>query len=237
MFNNKSQQTSGTIDIILRKVYDKNKIVTNIPSSTLKEFLYLCTKHVHFKFNGEIYIQCDGAVMGSPLGPLFANSFMISLEENILPKLKSYLRNWRRYIDDIFASVLSEKIDLIIHELNSYHSNIKFRYELEIDNKLVFLDVCVTRINRNEIEVSVYRKGTNTSIYINCTLMLHQTEKSIKNCRNHIIDQELSQSYYIIDQELLQSLEVEAVKTTTQNRRYNYWSRILGNKDINYYQR
>ena len=175
--------------------------------------------------------------MGSPLGPLFANIFMISLEENILPKLKSYLRNWRRYIDDIFASVLSEKIDLIIHELNSYHSNIKFRYELEIDNKLVFLDVCVTRINKNEIEVPVYRKGTNTNIYINCTLMLHQTEKLIKNCRNHIIDQELSQSYYIIDQELLQSLEVEAVKTTTQNRRCNYWSRILGNKDINYYQR
>ena len=134
--------------------------------------------------------------MGSPLGPLFANIFMISLEENILPKLKSYLRNWRRYIDDIFASVLSEKIDLIIHELNSYHSNIKFRYELEIDNKLVFLDVCVTRINKNEIEVPVYRKGTNTNIYINCTLMLHQTEKLIKNCRNHIIDQGLSQSYY-----------------------------------------
>ena len=37
------------IDIILREVYDENKIVTNIPRSVLKELLYLCTKHVHFK--------------------------------------------------------------------------------------------------------------------------------------------------------------------------------------------
>ena len=36
-----------TIDIILRKVYDENKIVINIPRSVLKELLYLCTKHVY----------------------------------------------------------------------------------------------------------------------------------------------------------------------------------------------
>ena len=105
--------------------------------------------------------------MGLPLGPIFANIFMISLEKNILPKLESYLCNWRRYIDDIFAYVLSEKIDLIIHESNSCHPNIKFTYELELDNKLVFLDVCVTRIDKDEIETSVYRKATNTNIYIN----------------------------------------------------------------------
>ena len=66
----------------------------------------------------------DGVVMGSPLGPLFSNIFMISLEENILPKLESHLCNWRRYVDDIFAYVLPEKINLIIHELNLYHSKI-----------------------------------------------------------------------------------------------------------------
>ena len=63
--------------------------------------------------------------MGSPPGPSFANIFMISLEENILPKLESYLCNWRRYTDVIFVYVLAEKIDLIIHELTSCHPNIK----------------------------------------------------------------------------------------------------------------
>ena len=66
-----------TTDIILTKVYDKNKIDTKIPKSILKELLYLCTKHVHFKFNNEIHIQCDGVAIGSPLGPLLANIFMI----------------------------------------------------------------------------------------------------------------------------------------------------------------
>ena len=66
-----------TTDIILTKVYDKNKTDTKIPKSILKELLYLYTKHVHFKFNNEIRIQCDGVAIGSPLGPLLANIFMI----------------------------------------------------------------------------------------------------------------------------------------------------------------
>ena len=57
-----------TIDIIFKKIYDENKVVTNITRLTLKTLLYLCTKHVHFKSNDEIYIQCDGVAMGSPLG-------------------------------------------------------------------------------------------------------------------------------------------------------------------------
>ena len=201
--------------------------------------LFLCTKHVHFKFNDEIYIQCDGVAMGSPFGPLFANIFMISLEENILPKLESYLCNWRRYIDDIFAYVLPEKIDLIIHELNSYHPNLKFTYELELDNKLAFLDVCVTRTNKNEIETSVYRKAANTSIYINWyshapsnwrtgtprnltkrAKPVSSTKLLLRNEIDHIWKVFIGNNDYphkvvnhIIDQELLQPLEVETVET------------------------
>ena len=71
------------IDIILRKVYHENKIVANILTSLLKDLFYLCTKHVHFKFNGEIYIQCDGVAMGPPLKPLFSKIFMIATGEHI----------------------------------------------------------------------------------------------------------------------------------------------------------
>ena len=56
--------------------------------------------------------------MGSPLGSLLANIFMISLEDNTLPKLELYLRNWKRYVDDTFAYVLPDKIDMILHELS-----------------------------------------------------------------------------------------------------------------------
>ena len=71
------------IDIILRKVYHENKIVANIQRSILKDLLYLCTKNVYFKFNGEIYIHCDGVAMRSPLESLFSKVFMIATGENI----------------------------------------------------------------------------------------------------------------------------------------------------------
>ena len=65
----------------------------------------------------------------------------------------------RRFEYYIFAQVLPEKIDLIIHELNSYQSNINITYEIKIANKLAFLDVYVTRISKKEIETFVYRKS------------------------------------------------------------------------------
>ena len=70
-------------------------------------------------------------------------------------------------MDDTFAYVLPDKIDMILHELHSYHLNIKFTYELESNNKLAFLDVSARRTNDNKVETSVYRKATCTNIYIN----------------------------------------------------------------------
>ena len=120
-----------TIEIILSKVYQEKKIKTSIPKSILRELSYLCTKEVHFMFNDEIYIQSDGVAMGSPLGPLLANIFMTSLEEEVIPKLTPYLYNWKRYVNDTHAYVNSEKVDFILTKLNSYHPNIQFTFELE----------------------------------------------------------------------------------------------------------
>ena len=129
--------------------------------------MYLCRKHVQFKFNNEIYIQYDGIAIGSPLGPLLVNFIMISLEDNVLPKLELYLCNWKRYMDNTFSYVLPDKIDIILHELNSYHRNIKFTYELETYNKLALLDVSARRINVNKVETCFYRKAKCMNIYIN----------------------------------------------------------------------
>ena len=82
-----------TIDFISKKVYDEKKILTNIPKTVLKELPYLCTKQLHFTFHNNIYTQCDEVVMGSPLGPLLANIFMASLEEDLIPTLKSCICN------------------------------------------------------------------------------------------------------------------------------------------------
>ena len=70
-------------------------------------------------------------------------------------------------MDDTFAYILPDKIDMILHELNLYHPNVKFTCELESYNKLAFLNVSARRTNDNKVETSVYRKATCTNIYIN----------------------------------------------------------------------
>ena len=44
-----------TIDLILKKVYWKKMIKTKLKREELKELLELCTKEMHFTFDGKIY--------------------------------------------------------------------------------------------------------------------------------------------------------------------------------------
>ena len=65
----------------------------------MKEFLYLCTKNAHFTLNSKTYVQVDGVAMGSPLGLVLANIFMVELEQNIIPTLSKDISLWKRYVD------------------------------------------------------------------------------------------------------------------------------------------
>ena len=61
-------------------------------------------------FDGKIYKQTDGVAMGSPLGPSLANAFLRFHEQIIW--LNDYPEDYkpvyyRRYVDDIFALILS----------------------------------------------------------------------------------------------------------------------------------
>ena len=75
------------IEIILRKVYDEKQIKTKIKRDDMKQLLLLCTKGVPFSFDGHLYAQIEGVMMGSPLGALFANIFMTELENSVVPRL------------------------------------------------------------------------------------------------------------------------------------------------------
>jgi len=58
-----------------------------------------------FIFNGQLYEQTDGVVMGSPLGPLLANVFMCSIEER-LEQEGNMLIYYRRFVDDTLTVML-----------------------------------------------------------------------------------------------------------------------------------
>jgi hypothetical protein len=154
-----------TVEIILRKVYKEKLVKTKIKKENMRELLMLCTTEVSFTFNNEMYKQVDGVMMGSPLGPLFANIFMCELENRVIPTLTGKICNWVRYVDDTFGLIKIGEEQHVQQELNKYHPNIQFTQEVEKDEMISFLDVAIKR-SGGTIETSVYRKKTNTDVYI-----------------------------------------------------------------------
>ena len=56
--------------------------------------------------------------MGSPLGPVLEDIFMVELENNIIPGLQESLSFWKRYVDDTICFVKIGTINYITTILN-----------------------------------------------------------------------------------------------------------------------
>ena len=166
-----------TINVILDQIYKDKMIKTKLTRTELKSLLELCTKKMHFSFNGKIYKQTNGVAMGSPLGPVLANIFMVHLEKTMVPQLNGKMSSWYRYVDDTFTFIKDGEIENVRESLNNFHEDIKFTYETEIDGKIPFLDVNVKRKDDGTFDTEVYRKKTDSNIYINWSAYASRTWK------------------------------------------------------------
>src|SRR3978361_589466 len=76
---------------------------------------------------------------------------------------------WYRYVDDVFACFIGSKrqLDLFLKYINNIHpnSNIKFTVEIDVDNKISYLDLTIENKN-GRFEFSIYRKPTHTDTTI-----------------------------------------------------------------------
>ena len=156
-----------TINIILEKVFVEKLIKTRLSRDNFKSLLELCTKEMHFCFNEKVYKQTNGVAMGSPLGPVLANIFMVHLENHMIPRLSDKMSLWYRYVDDTFTFVKQGEVETIQTALNAFHNDIKFTYEVEQNSKISFLDVMVTKKPDGTFDTDVFRKKTDSSIYLN----------------------------------------------------------------------
>ena len=92
--------------------------------------------------------------MGSPLGQVLSDIFMIELETSFTPELTDYIEFWKRYIDDTICFIKFGSVNYILSVLNSFNVNIKFTYELGHEGKLPLLDV-LSRRTRKKIYTTV----------------------------------------------------------------------------------
>ena len=112
--------------------------------------------------------------MGSPLGPVLADLFLIELEKAILPELTECNKYWKRYVDDRILFVKLGAINHIIIKVYSFDKNIKFTFEKEDKGTLSSLDVLIQR-NSNSIVKTIFRKPTNNDIYLNRNALVPDT--------------------------------------------------------------
>ena len=131
----------------------------------MKDLLLLCTKNVHFSYNNKLYSQKDGVPMGSPLGPVIEEIFMVDLERNVILKVSTHLTKWKRYVDDTITFIKPCSINCVPSVLNTFHNNIKFTFEEEKDNKVSLSEVLILR-NGSSIETTVYYKLTHNDVYL-----------------------------------------------------------------------
>ena len=165
-----------TIAIVLKRIFEKNEIVTSITKNEMKEMLILCTKNVNSTFESRTYVQTHSVAMGSPLGPVLADIFMIELENSLLSSLTKYITFWKRYVDDTICFVKIGTTEFVISVLNSFDKNIQFTFEEENDETIPFWDISVSR-KRNYIVKTVYRKSTCNDIYLNWNAFASATWK------------------------------------------------------------
>ena len=71
-------------------------------------------------------MQVDVVAMGSLLGPVSADMFMIEQEKAISPDLTECIKYWKRCVDDTISFVKLETINYVITKFNSFDNNIQF---------------------------------------------------------------------------------------------------------------
>ena len=180
----------------------------------MKKLRTICTKNVHFSFNNDISINIDGVAMGSPLGPVMANIFMVELKSVLVPKLNDHVKNyWIRFVDDTFVYFKRGLIEYALSVLNLFHDNIKFTYEQENNNRLPFLDVLFIR-DDEKINTTVFRKDTYNDLY------LYWDSFSPISWKRGTLKLLVSRAYMICSNQSLLKKELKHLKNTFHKKKW-----------------
>lgn len=122
---------------------------------------------------------------------------MEKLEETLIknnPQVKFYCR----FVDDICMVIRERQTKNVLKLLNSFDRNVQFTYEVEIDNKLPFLDVLLHKEEDGTLKFSIYRKGTHTDKYLDwysCHPKAHKItvvntliQRALRICDNEFLE-------------------------------------------------
>ena len=94
------------------------------------QLLKLVLENCVFTFQDKFFKQLHGTAMGSPCSPVVANIYMEYFETMALgPELPIPVKDWKRYVDDVFSIIPKGNRDTMLQYLNSIDPHIKFTIE------------------------------------------------------------------------------------------------------------
>ena len=129
--------------------------------------VYFCLKTTYFQLQGKFFEQLQGAAMGSPIRPIVANLFMEDFEIKTIKSAVDPPRIWKKFVDGTFVVIDSARKEKCLKHINNMDLHIQFTTEdAKPDGFLPFLDTVVLPQPDNSILTSVYRKPTNTDLYL-----------------------------------------------------------------------
>ena len=131
------------------------------------QLLKLVLENCVFTFQDKFFKQLHGATMGSPCSPVVANIYMEYFENMALgPELPIPVKDWKRYVDDVFSIIPKGNSDTMLQYLNSIDPHIKFTIEQpNAEGGIPFLDT-FPKPQGEDMVVAVYRKPTHTDRYL-----------------------------------------------------------------------
>ena len=137
-----------TINICKNLLYNNEDVIEGINKSDFKNILPLAIQEAYFIFNEILYKQKNDVAMVSPLRLTMANVFLPFYEVKWLEHCPKEFKPvfYRRYVDGIFILFESVKhLSKFRDQFNTCHQNMYFFFEQELNGKLSFLDVEVSR--------------------------------------------------------------------------------------------
>lgn len=160
-------------------ILDSIKIVMCKSNDEVATLVELCLRSTFFSFQGVIYEQVDGVVMGSPLSSIIANLFMEHFDEFALHSFPLKPKWWKRYVDDtnVCCPHSLEKLEEFNAHLNLFPC-ISFTKEIESNQQLPFLDISFLKKLDGFLGRRVFCKATHTNIYLHSSYLHHPTQKS-----------------------------------------------------------
>ena len=126
-------------------------------------------KNNYFEFNGKVKKHISGTEIGTKFAPPYACIFMAQVETEFFKTQKHKPLVWFRYIDDVFfiSTHGKEKLCIFLEDLNNFHPNIKFSYEVNKEN-IYFLHLNI-RFSDGNISTNLYVKPTDRHQFLQYT--------------------------------------------------------------------